>query len=137
VGKGTQTDRRTSKSLVIRMYKDSCTSFHYLSNGNLFIFWFSKDFKGVNVNNGWHKICSLLEQAFNPYVLVVHGNVIHEFYGEMGHLIVATSSHVNRPTTQIVMKHFTFEKFGKSICESIDWKSPFLTHDQNIQYLIL
>jgi hypothetical protein len=41
-----------------------------------------------------------LEQAFNPYVAVgVCGNVIHEFYGEMGYHIVATSSHVNRPTT--------------------------------------
>ncbi len=51
------------------------------------------------MNNGWHKICSLLEQAFNPFVVVVCGNVIHEFYDEMGCLIVATSSHVNRPTT--------------------------------------
>ncbi len=51
------------------------------------------------MNNGWHNICSSLEQAFNPYVVVVvRGNVIHEFYGEMGCLIVATNSHVNRPT---------------------------------------
>ncbi len=89
VGKGTQTHHRTSKSLVI--YKDSHVSFQSLSFGKLslfvkwqpFIFWFSKDFKVVIVNNGWHKICSLLEQAFNPYVVVVLGNVIHEFYGEM------------------------------------------------------